>query len=140
MELILKRQTHWGCVRHFTIYKNGVRQGRLFNGVSTTIEAEAGDTLEFREGLFHFCRKITVKPTMKEIVIKNSNNLLQLLLSFIFLFLVASACLFTIDSLIIFSLSEALVLLALTHIFRYSSYQFHLDSQEQKHRHTPQCI
>ncbi len=126
MKIILKRQTTWGCVRHFIVYKNGVKQGRLFNNITTEIEAEIGDILEFREGLFHFSQKIKVSSDTKEITISNTNQIKRLFSLFIMLFIAISLLSLSITSLKMFLFTEVSAFILLNHLFRYRSYNFNI--------------
>lgn len=137
MDIKLKRQTTWGCVRYFSIYKNGDLQGKLFNNITNKIEAEAGDVLEFREGLFRFSQKVVVSPNMTEVTITNTNNLQQLFFKFITLFLLVSALSLSIPSLFIFLVVELVTFLFLSHIFRHQSYQFQIEGYQKTHSFSP---
>lgn len=137
MKIKLKRQTTWGCVRYFSIYKNGVLQGKLFNNIGTELEVEAGDTLEFREGLFQFSQKMIVSPSMTEITITNSKNLQPLFLKLISLFLLISFFALSIQSLGVFLAVEIGIFLFLNHVFRHQSYQFQIEGYQKTHTFSP---
>lgn len=124
MKINLKRQTTWGSVRYFTIYKNGVKQGKLFNSLSTDLEVKVGDVLEFREGLFKFCKKVTITNETKEVIISTTESVQQLFLIFIVSFLALSFCCYSIDSLKLFLFAEVSIFLLLNHLFRHLSYRF----------------
>lgn len=126
MKIKLKRQTTWGCVRHFSIYKNGIYQGKLFNNLPTELEVAIGDRLEFREGLFRFSQKIKVTPQTEEIIITNTKRLQQLFTLFIILFLAISLSCLAVDSLKIFLFTEFVAFVVLNQLFRYRSYQFNV--------------
>ncbi|MBM7688315.1 hypothetical protein BCR24_05555 [Enterococcus ureilyticus] len=128
MKIKLKRQTTWGCVRYFSVYKNGTYQGKLFNNISTELEVAVGDTLEFREGIFRFSQKIKVTSKTEEVTITNTNHLQQLFTLFLMLFLVISLASLTIDSLKIFLLIEFITFIILNQLFRYRSYQFNVET------------
>lgn len=128
MKLTLKRQTTWGCVRHFSLYKNGMYQGKLFNNISTEVDVEVGDTLEFREGILRFSQKIKVTPETEEITITNTNHIQQLFALFIILFLAISLVSFSIESLKIFLFAEITAFTILHQLFRYRSYQFNVET------------
>ncbi|ALS00765.1 hypothetical protein ATZ33_05085 [Enterococcus silesiacus] len=130
MKIKLQRQTTWGCVRHFTVYKNGIQQGKLFNNIPTELEVKTGDTLEFREGIFRFSQKIIVTPDIKEVSITNSNHLQQLFALFIILFLAISLLCLSIDSLNVFLAIEVATFVILNHLFRYRSYQFSVETSQ----------
>lgn len=127
MKINLKRQTTWGCVRHFIIYKNGVKQGKLFNNITTEIDVTVGDTLEFREGLFRFSQKIKITSQTKEIVISNTHQIKHLFSLFIILFLAISLLSLSIASLKIFLFTEISAFILLNHLFRYRSYNFDIE-------------
>ncbi|WP_438755894.1 hypothetical protein [Enterococcus sp. AZ126] len=127
MKINLKRQTTWGCVRHFIVYKNGVKQGKLFNNITTELEVKVGDTLEFREGLFRFSQKIYVTSETKEITITNTNDIKRLFSLFIILFLAISLLSLSIASLKIFLFTELSAFILLNHLFRYRSYVFNIE-------------
>lgn len=133
MEINLKRQTTWGCVRYFTVYKNGIRQGNLFNNISTKIDVEVGDTLEFREGLFRFSQKVIITSDTKEISITNSHRLQQLFALFITLFLAISVLCLSIESITIFLAVELTSFVILNQVFRYRSYQFNVQTSRPLH-------
>lgn len=124
MKIKLKRQTTWGSVRYFTIYKNGVKQGKLFNSLSTDLEVEVGDVLEFREGLFKFCKKVVITNETKEVIISTTESIQQLFLIFTISFLALSFLCYSIDSLKIFLFAEVSIFLLLNHLFRHLSYRF----------------
>ncbi|MHC5229080.1 hypothetical protein ACYSNW_12425 [Enterococcus sp. LJL99] len=124
MKIKLKRQTTWGSVRYFTIYKNGVKQGKLFNSLSTDLEVEVGDVLEFREGLFKFCKKVVITNETKEVIISTTESIQQLFLTFTLSFLALSFLCYSIDSLKIFLFAEVSIFLLLNHLFRHLSYRF----------------
>ncbi len=128
MKINLKRQTTWGCVRYFTVYKNGIRQGNLFNNIPTKMDVELGDTLEFREGLFRFSQKVVVTTDTKEISITNSYRLQQLFSLFIILFLAISLLCLSINSIQVFLAVEITSFVILNHLFRYRSYQFNVET------------
>ncbi|OTN90295.1 hypothetical protein A5819_002794 [Enterococcus sp. 7E2_DIV0204] len=128
MKINLKRQTTWGCVRYFTVYKNGIRQGNLFNNIPTEMDVELGDTLEFREGLFRFSQKVVVTTDTKEISITNSYRLQQLFSLFIILFLAISLLCLSINSIQVFLAVEITSFVILNHLFRYRSYQFNVET------------
>ena len=128
MKIKLKRQTTWGCVRYFTVYKNGIRQGNLFNNIPTEMDVELGDTLEFREGLFRFSQKVVVTTDTKEISITNSYRLQQLFSLFIILFLAISLLCLSINSIQVFLAVEITSFVILNHLFRYRSYQFNVET------------
>ncbi|WP_086444387.1 hypothetical protein [Candidatus Enterococcus lemimoniae] len=128
MKINLKRQTTWGCVRYFTVYKNGIRQGNLFNNIPTEMDVELGDTLEFREGLFRFSQKVVVTTETKEISITNSYRLQQLFSLFIILFLAISLLCLSINSIQVFLAVEITSFVILNHLFRYRSYQFNVET------------
>ncbi|WP_348923025.1 hypothetical protein [Enterococcus rotai] len=130
MKIKLQRQTTWGCVRHFTVYKNGIQQGKLFNNIPTELDVEIGDTLEFREGIFRFSQKIIVTPEIKEVSITNSNHLQQLFALFITLFLAISLLSLSIESLQVFLVIEFTAFIFLNHLFRYRSYQFSVETSQ----------
>ncbi|MEI5988685.1 hypothetical protein A5881_000172 [Enterococcus termitis] len=130
MNILLKRQTSWGCVRHFRIYKNGVAKGKLFNNIPINLEVEPGDILEFREGLFYMSQKINITSETKEITITNTNRIQNLFYLFILLFLTISLFSLFIDSLKIFLATELSALLSLNLIFRYHSYTFHIEPEQ----------
>lgn len=127
MKINLKRQTTWGCVRHFIVYKNGVKQGKLFNNITTELEVKVGDSLEFREGLFRFSQKIYVTSETKEITITNTNDIKRLFSLFIILFLAISLLSLSIASLKIFLFTELSAFILLNHLFRYRSYVFNIE-------------
>lgn len=127
MKINLKRQTTWGCVRHFIVYKNGVKQGKLFNNITTELEVKVGDTLEFREGLFRFSQKIYITSETKEITITNTNDIKRLFSLFIILFLAISLLSLSIASLKIFLFTELSAFILLNHLFRYRSYVFNIE-------------
>ena len=124
MKIKLKRQTTWGSVRYFTIYKNSIKQGKLFNSLSTDLEVEVGDVIEFREGPFKFCKKVIITDKTKEIIISTTNHIQQLFLLFSIFFLLISSFCFSIDSFRIFIVSEISIFMLLNHLFRHLSYQF----------------
>ena len=124
MKIKLKRQTTWGSVRYFTIYKNGVKQGKLFNSLSTDLDVNVGDVLEFREGLFKFCKKVVITKETKEVIISTTDNIQQLFLIFTLSFLAVSLLCYSIDSLKIFLFAEISIFLLLNHLFRHLSYRF----------------
>ncbi|ALS38176.1 hypothetical protein ABID30_000130 [Enterococcus rotai] len=128
MKINLKRQTTWGCVRYFTVYKNGIRQGNLFNNIPTEMDVELGDTLEFREGLFRFSQKVVVTTDTKEISITNSYRLQQLFSLFIILFLAISLLCLSINSIQVFLAVEITSFVILNYLFRYRSYQFNVET------------
>lgn len=128
MKIILKRQTTWGCVRHFTVYRNGLYQGKLFNNISTELDVTVGDTLEFKEGIFRFSKKIKVTPETKEVTITNTNHIQQLFTLFILLFLAISLASLSIDSLNVFLFTEITAFALLNQLFRYRSYQFNVET------------
>lgn len=128
MKINLKRQTTWGCVRYFTVYRNGIRQGNLFNNIPTEMDVELGDTLEFREGLFRFSQKVVVTTDTKEISITNSYRLQQLFSLFIILFLAISLLCLSINSIQVFLAVEITSFVILNHLFRYRSYQFNVET------------
>ncbi|MBO0469125.1 hypothetical protein JZO66_01110 [Enterococcus sp. DIV0242_7C1] len=130
MKIVLKRQTTWGCVRHFSVYKNGDYQGKLFNNFSTELEVNEGDTLEFREGLFRFSQKIKVTSDTKEVTITNTNQIQQLFALFITLFLAISLISLSIDSLKIFFFVEMISFGVLSQLFRYRSYRFSVEPEQ----------
>ncbi|WP_086312962.1 hypothetical protein [Candidatus Enterococcus palustris] len=130
MKINLKRQTTWGCVRHFIVYKNGVKQGKLFNNITTEIDAEIGDTLEFREGLFRFSQKIKVNSETKEILISNTNQIKRLFSLFIILFIAISLLSLSIASLKVFLFTEISAFILLNHLFRYRSYNFNIEPMD----------
>lgn len=127
MKIILKRQTTWGCVRHFIVYKNGVKQGKLFNNITAEVDVEPGDTLEFREGLFRFSQKINVTSQTKEVLITNTNQIKRLFSLFIILFLAISLFSFSIASLQMFLFTEISAFILLNQLFRYRSYSFNVE-------------
>lgn len=129
MKINLKRQTTWGCVRHFKVYKNGSYQGKLFNNISTELEVTKGDILEFREGFFRFSQKIEVTDDTKEVTITTTKHIQQLFTLFILLFLVLSLLIFSIKSLALFLIAEVSIFLFLNFLFRYRSYQFSVETQ-----------
>jgi hypothetical protein len=131
LKITLKRQTTWGCVRHFSVYKNGHYQGRLFNNLPKELVVEPGDTVEFKEGLFRFSQKIQVNADMEEITITNTNQLQQLFTLFILLFLAVSLVSLTIQSLTGFLAIEFSTFALLNQLFRYRSYQFNVEAQSQ---------
>lgn len=128
MKITLKRQTTWGCVRHFSVYKNGSYQGKLFNNISTELDAQAGDTLEFREGSLRFSQKIKITPETDEITITNTNHIKQLFFLFIILFLAISLICLSIESLKLFLFTEITTFILLNQLFRYRSYQFSVET------------
>ncbi|MBP2099705.1 hypothetical protein [Enterococcus rivorum] len=137
MKITLRRQTTWGCVRYFSLYKNGTYQGKLFNNIATELEVDAGDKIEFREGLFQFSQKMIVSPSMTEITITNSKNLQPLFLKFITLFLLVSFFALSIHSLGVFLAVELVTFLLLNHVFRHQSYQFQIEGYQKTHSFSP---
>ncbi|MTD38802.1 hypothetical protein GIX45_09185 [Erwinia sp. CPCC 100877] len=129
MKITLKRQTTWGCVRHFSVYKNGQYQGKLFNNLPKELVVETGDVLEFKEGLFRFSQKIRVNGKTEEIIITNTHQLQQLFTLFILLFLAISLIGLTIKSLTGFVVIELSTFALLNQLFRYRSYQFNVEPQ-----------
>ncbi|MBO0423613.1 hypothetical protein [Enterococcus plantarum] len=128
MNIKLKRQTTWGCVRHFSVYKNGVYQGKLFNNISIELNVTVGDILEFREGLFRFSQKVNITPDTEEVTITTTNQIQQLFSLFIILFLAISLASLSIDSLNIFLMTEVSAFVVLNQLFRYRSYQFNVET------------
>lgn len=128
MKINLKRQTTWGCVRHFSVYKNGKYYGKLFNNISTEIDVIIGDTLEFREGFFRFSQKVKITSDTEEVLITNTNHIQHLFTLFIILFLAVSLVSLSIDSLEIFLFTEILSFAVLNQLFRYRSYQFSVET------------
>ncbi|WP_430603947.1 hypothetical protein IGJ02_001531 [Enterococcus sp. DIV0724b] len=127
MKISLKRKTTWGCVRHFVIYKNGVKQGKLFNNIVTEIDVEIGDILDFRESFFYFSQKINVTSETKEIIIANSKQIRHLFSLCIILFLSLSLLSLSIASLNLFLFTEISSFLFLNLLFRYHSYRFSIE-------------
>jgi hypothetical protein len=127
MNIHLKRQTSWGCVRHFSIYKNGIAQGKLFNNIPVDLAVEPGDILEFKEGLFYTSQKITITSASTEILITNTNRIQHLFYLFIFLFLTVSLVGLYLASIKIFLMTEISTLFMLNLFFRYRSYLFQID-------------
>ncbi|MBO0440244.1 hypothetical protein [Candidatus Enterococcus ikei] len=130
MNISLKRQTPWGCMRHFVIYKNGIKQGKLFNNIVTEIEVEDGDVLSFKEGYFYFSKTIKIESETKEVVIVNNNHIKQLFSLFIILFLAISLLTFSITSLKGFISTEIASFYILNLLFRYYSYSFKLEPSD----------
>lgn len=130
MKINLKRQTTWGCVRHFSVYKNGEYQGKLFNNILSELDVTVGDTLEFREGIFRFSQKIKVASDTKEVTITNTNQIQQLFSLFIILFLAISLASLSIDSLNVFLFTEVSAFIVLNQLFRYRSYQFNVETHK----------
>ncbi|EOI00340.1 hypothetical protein UAY_01443 [Enterococcus moraviensis ATCC BAA-383] len=128
MKINLKRQTTWGCVRHFSVYRNGTYQGKLFNNISTELDVNVGDTLEFREGSLRFSQKIKITPETDEITITNTNHIQQLFSLFIILFLAISLISLSIESLSLFLFTEITAFVLLNQLFRYRSYQFSVET------------
>lgn len=124
MKVKLTRQTTWGSIRYFTVYKNGIKQGKLFNNLPTNVEVNVGDVLEFREGLFKFCKKVVITKETKEVIISTTERIQQLFLIFILAFSIFSFVCYSIDSLNIFLFSEFSIFLLLNHLFRHLSYRF----------------
>lgn len=137
MKITLRRQTTWGCVRHFSIYKNGDYQGKLFNTIATEVAVEVGDQLEFREGLFQFSQKMIVSANMTEITITNAKNIQQLLLKCMTLFLFVSCFALFINSFVLFLVIELASLLFLNRVFRQLSYHFQIDEYQGNHSFSP---
>lgn len=132
MKIILNRKTTWGCLRYFTLYKNGERQGKLFTNVPVEIDATVGDILTFQEGWFQFSRHIEVLPDMKEITIINSKKLQQLFFICLTLFFILSLLFLSIPTFSTFLIAEALTFVMLNLLFRRQSYQFVLKKRRSK--------
>lgn len=124
MKVKLMRQTTWGTIRYFTIYKNGISQRKLFNNIPVNLDVNVGDVLEFREGLFKFCNKIVITEETKEVIIQTTNQMKQLFLLFIFSFLAVSLVSYSLTSLRLFLFTEVSAFMILHHLFRHFSYFF----------------
>lgn len=131
MKVRLKRQTTWGCIRHFNIYKNGRYQGKLFNNIVLDLEVSEGDQLEFKDGICSIPKKIHVTSDIKEITITTTKNISHLFSAFLLLFLALSLLAFPLYSLTLFMLAEILIFSLLSTIFRYRSYEFSIANTPQ---------
>lgn len=130
MKVRLKRQTTWGCIRHFNVYKNGCYQGKLFNNISYNLEVSIGDQLEFREGFLCIPQKINVTAETKEITITTTKQISELFSAFLLLFLALSLLIFPVRSLFLFATAEVIIFFLLSALFRYRSYQFNIANDQ----------
>lgn len=129
MKIKLKKQTLWGCMKPLTVYINDTKQGKLFNCISMELDVQPGDEISFKEGPLPTFKKIEVSSYTKEIVITNSNNLQQLFLKFMLLFLVLFASCLLIQSMLTFSALGIALLIGFMYLFRVQSYRFEVDGQ-----------
>lgn len=133
MKIKLKKQTHWGCMKPLTVYVNDKKQGKLFNCISMELDVQSGDEISFKEGPLPTFKKIEVSSYTKEIVITNSNNLQQLFVKLMLLFLILFASCLLIQSMITFSALGVALLLGFLYLFRVQSYRFEVDGQSEWH-------
>ncbi|MCB5950545.1 hypothetical protein LI951_00535 [Enterococcus sp. BWT-B8] len=129
MKIKIKKQTHWGCLKPLTVTVNNQSKVKLFNCIPLEIEAQPGDEISFKEGIFSSFKKIEVTVNTHEILITNSNNLQQLFLKFMLPFLVFTVSCLIIQSMLNLAAFALVLFIGFIHVFRLQSYQFEIDGQ-----------
>jgi len=127
--ITITKKTPWGSLRYFTLYKNGVKQGKLFTNVPVAIDVNVGDVLTFHEGWLQLPRRVEVLPDTKAITVVNTKKLQRVFEIYLMLFLLLSLSFLSIQTISRFILAEIIAYLVVQWIFNQQRYRFILKKQ-----------